>query len=122
MAKMNDISSRIKGVYGTMYQVKDMAKAVEFFAKTLGQKPSFESPEWTEFSLPGQRFCLCASTKEEAPRSGILILQVDDLKAVREALKAGGLPVSDVGDVHGGAKACDFTDPEGHAVGLYQAP
>ena len=122
MAKNEAVAAQVIGTYGTMYHVKDMGKAVQFFTKSFGLKPSMESAEWTEFALGGQRLCLSAGGKETAPNSGILILQVEDLKAARTALKAGGVKVSEIGEVHKGAFACDFTDPEGHTVGLYQGP
>jgi len=122
MAKNEAVAAQVTGTYGTMYHVKDMVKAVQFFSKTFGLKPSMESAEWTEFTLGGQRLCLNSGGAEAAPNSGILIFQVENLKATRAALKAGGVKVSEINEVHKGAVACDFTDPEGHTVGLYQGP
>ena len=121
MAK-TEATLNILGIYGTMYSVKNMDKEIQFFKKTLGLKPSFESAKWTEFALPGQALCLSAGSADEAPRSGILILKVEDAKAVRADLKAAGLKVSDISEVRPGAFGCDFTDPEGNVIGIYQGP
>jgi predicted enzyme related to lactoylglutathione lyase len=122
MAGKTEETPKILGAYGTMYHVKDMAKAAQFFKKTLGLKPASESAEWTEYELPGQTLCLSSGTKEEAPHSGILILRVEDVKAARATLKAGGLTVSEISEVKPGAFACDFTDPDGNVIGLFQGP
>jgi hypothetical protein len=121
MAKTAD-EIKILGTYGTMYYVKDMGKATAFFKKNLGLKPSRESAEWTEFSLPGHALCLHSGLKEDAPRSGILILHVENVKAARSALLAKGLKVSTINEVHPGAHACDFTDVDGNAMAIYQGP
>jgi predicted enzyme related to lactoylglutathione lyase len=122
MSTKTEEAPAILGAYGTMYHVKDMAKAVQFFKKTLGLKPSAESAGWTEFALSGQTLCLSSGSKEEAARSGILILRVEEIKAARASLKAKGLTVSEITEVLPGAFACDFTDPSGNVIGIYQGP
>lgn len=116
------MSYRIKGTYGTMYYVKDMAKSVTYYQETLGLKARFESPEWTEFEVNGHGLCLHATDKGNAPNEqGVLILDVTGIREMTTALKAKGVEfVSEVKEVHPGAYSSDFRDPSGNLVSLYE--
>ena len=99
-------ASRVKGTYGTMYYVKDMAKSVKFFSERLGARPSFESPEWAEFRFGGQGLCL----------------HLAGIKQFAAELKAAGTAVGEIHEVPPGAYAADFKDVDGNVVGLYEGP
>ncbi|MFI5350963.1 MAG: VOC family protein [Elusimicrobiota bacterium] len=115
-------AAKIKGTYGTMYYVKDMAKATKFYQERLGAKPAFESPDWTEFSFGGSSLCLHKAGGPKDHANGSMILHVDGIRALVADLKAAGVEVSDVHEVHPGAYSADFRDPSGNVVGLYEGP
>lgn len=114
---------KILGTYGTMYYVKDMKKAVEFFSEKLGAKPGMQSPEWTEFPFGGHALCLHAYKDDKSPAAnGSLILHVEDIRAFVAHLKAKLARVEEPREVHPGAWSADFVDPEGNHISLYQGP
>jgi predicted enzyme related to lactoylglutathione lyase len=115
-------ASKIKGTYGTMYYVKDMPKAAAFYKEKFGAKPTFESPEWTEFNFGGTALCLHKAGGPKDHVNGSMILRVEGLAALVAELKAAGVDVSPVHEVHPGATASDFCDPSGNVVGLYEGP
>ncbi len=113
----------IKGTYGTMYYVTDMARAISYYKDTLALKARFESPEWTEFELNGHGLCLHSIEKnEKAPHEqGVLILNVKGLESMVSALKAKGVEfLTEMKEVHPGAYCADFRDPSGNRVSLYE--
>jgi predicted enzyme related to lactoylglutathione lyase len=100
-----------------------MAKAVKFYKEQLGAKPSFESPDWTEFPFGGTSLCLHPTKDKTKPfANGSMILHVDGIRQLVADLKAAGVKVSDVHEVHPGAYSAEFQDPEGSVVGLYEGP
>lgn len=116
-------AAKVKGTYGTMYYVKDMAKAVKFYKERLGAKPSFESPDWTEFPFGGASLCLHPIGAKAKPHAnGCLILHVDGIRQMVADLKAAGVEVSDVHEVHPGAYSAEFQDPDGGMLSLYEGP
>ncbi len=116
-------SVKVLGTYGTMYYVKDMKKAVDYFTQTLGAKPSTQSADWTEFSFGGHALCLHAYKEDKSPvANGTLILHVEDINASVEALKSRMARVEGPREVHPGAWSADLIDPEGNRFSLYQGP
>lgn len=112
---------KVIGTYGTMYYVKDMAKTVEFYKKSLKLKPAYESPEWTEFNLGGPSLCLHLAGGPNEFVNASLIIHVEGIRQYVEDLKAAGVKVTtEVHEVHPGAFAADFRDPSGNVVGLYE--
>ncbi len=86
-----------KKIAFTMYPVTDMARARAFYEDTLGLPPAKESVsgKWIEFDLPDGG-CLALTTMVEGvtPSSeagGSLAFEVDDIKALSEALEAKGV-------------------------------
>src|SRR5688572_8132336 len=111
----------VQGSYGTMYYVADMKKSVEFFKAKLGLKPSFEDPNWVEFRQ-GEH-ALCLHLKEGAHNAhphGQLILRVEGIGELVASLKAAGVKVQEPHEVHPGAWASEFVDPDGNVVGIYE--
>lgn len=123
-----ETQAKVKGTYGTMYYVTDVPKTAQWFKERLGVKATFESPDWTEFSVAGHSLCLHkagkdATGKEGKPNNTSLILHVDGLRPMVEGLKAKGVTFqADVHEVHPGAYAATFVDPDGNLVGLYEGP
>ena len=115
--------AKVKGAYGTMYYVKDMKKAIAFYKETLGLKPGFESPDWTEFPLAGHSLCLHPIGElKNVPVNGTLIIHVEGLKELVSSLKAKGVKIGEPHEVHPGAWSAEFVDAEGNHLSYYEGP
>lgn len=111
--------SVVTGTYGTMYYVKDMGKAIQYYADQLGLKPAFESDDWAEFSVNGHSLCL---HKGDGPTgAGVLILKVNQLEKLVGQMKSRGVEfVAPIKEVHPGAYSAEFKDPDGNVISLYE--
>ena len=112
----------ITGSYGTMYYVKDMAKAVKYYKEAHGLKPRFESHEWTEFDLGGHGLCLHVVGKDTTGSTdGVLITKVTGLTALVEDLKKRGVEfIGPIKEAHPGAHSADFKDLDGNLLSYYE--
>jgi catechol 2,3-dioxygenase-like lactoylglutathione lyase family enzyme len=116
--------SEIRGTYGTMYYVQDMAKTVQYYKDMLGLKPRFESPDWTEFEVNGHGLCLHGTPAGEKPfhEQGVLIIDVKGINEMVKDLKAKGVEFLDnePKEVHPGCYSTGFRDPNGNLLSLYE--
>lgn len=112
-----------EGSYGTMYYVQNMKQAKDFYQKSFGLNPRFESEDWTEFDL-GDGTALCLhQMKPESPKilGGALIVNVQKIQdKVNELKKEGVEFLRDVSEVFPGAFTADFHDPSGNLISLYE--
>ena len=118
------MEAKMNGTYGTMYYVKDMKKAVDYYKTIFGLKTRFESPEWTEFDVSGHGLCLHAIGKDmktTPSTGGVLITKVRGIKKLYEELKNTGVEFNGpVKEVHPGAWSADFKDPSGNTLSIYE--
>lgn len=118
--------SMVKGPATTWCYVSNMDRAVAFYRDLLGLEPSHVSPYWTAFQLGGMRLGLHPAVAGNEGPHGIygkgwfLGLEVDDIRALKSALKSAGVEVK--GDFHDvpGAVVLDFLDPDGNTLEAYQ--
>ncbi len=116
-----------KKVAFTMYPVKDVARARQFYEETLGLKPGSVSSGgdggWVEYDLP-QGGCFAITTFSETVPSdaagGMVAFEVDDIDGLMDALKAKGVRFkTDL--IH--SPVCRMAvclDSEGNAILLHQ--
>lgn len=121
--KASELSKQLRGTYGTIYYVKNMAESISWMKEKLGFLPSFESPQWTEYDCGGHNLCLHIRTeKDKIDSSGLLILRVKDIWGVVEDLKNRGVKIErEPYEVHPGAHSADFKDLDGNIISLYQS-
>jgi predicted enzyme related to lactoylglutathione lyase len=112
----------LKSAYGTMYYVTDMEKSVQYYKQSFGLQPRFESADWTEFEVNGHALCLHSMSHEHTkPQNGVLISNVQDIRAVVTQLKSQGVEfLTEVESVHPGAFSVEFKDPSGNVLSLYE--
>lgn len=109
--------------YGTMYYVDNMKESVSFYKKSLGATPIEESDFWTEFDFGGHKLCLHAKRADEKYKAnGVLILKQDGTKSLFEKMKADGLNVTGLHEVHPGAWSFHLNDLSNNEVSIYGAP
>ena len=104
--------------------VKDVARAVQFYRDTLGMKFLFEVPNLAFFDCGGVRLMLGVAEKPEFDHPGsVLYYKVSDINASYEALRKCG--ASFIDQPHLIAKLADhdlwmvfLKDSEGNTLGL----
>jgi glyoxylase I family protein len=122
----------IIGVHGVRYQVKDVARAAEFYTDHLGfrlehqQLPAFASVSLGEFTLllsgPG------ASGSRSMPGGGSqepggwnrVVLRVADLPAQIDALKKAGVRFRNELEAGPGGRQIQVEDPDGNPIELFE--
>jgi glyoxylase I family protein len=116
------------------YQVKDVAKSVEFYTKHLGFKVDERYPAGTPFGavsnggltlwLSGPRSSgsrpLADGRKQEPGGWNRIVLEVDDLASRVAELKKAGLRFRSEIEVGPGGKQIQLEDPDGNPVELFE--
>lgn len=122
----------VLGFHGVRYQVKDVSRAVEFYTKQLGFKPGHQAlPAFANVSIENLTLLLSgpgASGSRPMPDGrpqepggwNRVVLQVADLPARIEALKAAGLRFRNAMEVGPGGRQIQLEDPDGNAIELFE--
>jgi catechol 2,3-dioxygenase-like lactoylglutathione lyase family enzyme len=98
--------------------VSDMDAAVGFYRDTLGLKPGFQSPFWTEFETGNTKLALHPASGENPAGSVQLGLGIDDVDALCAELAAAGFEItSPPADVHG-RRIARFRDLDGAEISV----
>jgi predicted enzyme related to lactoylglutathione lyase len=103
--------------------VSEMERSVRFYRDLLGV-PLEGDGDWQEASLGGTRFALHLAHDGVGPLSAGTIhvdLEVADLEAATERLRAAGVDVGETMRDDWGA-AARVTDPDGYELYLFQPP
>ena len=123
----------IKGLWGIRYQVKDVARSIEFYTQQLGLKldlqhlPAFGQVSGANFKLilsgPGASGSrpMPDGQKQEPGGWNRIILQVEDLPARIEELKKLGLRFRNDMESGPGGKQIQIEDPDGNPIELFEA-
>jgi glyoxylase I family protein len=125
-------SSFVNGLWGVRYQVKDVARSIEFYTQQLGLKldlqhlPAFGQVSGPDFKLilsgPGASGSrpMPGGEKQEPGGWNRMILHVDDLPAVIESLKKTGLQFRNEMEVGPGGRQIQLEDPDGNPIELFE--
>jgi len=103
--------------------VSDMERSAAFYRDVLGM-PLEGDGDWQEASIDGVRFALHRTREGIGELSSGTIhvnLQVDDVDAAAERLRAAGVEFGEVMRDDWGA-ALEVSDPDGYRLYLYQPP
>lgn len=99
----------IEKLYHITFPVSDIKKTAEFYENILGLKKRGEWPNYVEFDVGGVHFGFEQKGKLE------IFLIVDNADEAYESLKKKGVTfLSEPKDMHWGARAATFTDPDGN--------
>lgn len=122
----------ILGFHGVRYQVRDVARAVEFYTTRLGftvgrqQLPAFASVSFENLTIllsgPGASGSrpMPDGRNQEPGGWNRVVLQVADLPARVEALKTEGLLFRNEMEVGPGGRQILLEDPDGNAIELFE--
>lgn len=101
--------------------VGDMPKARDFYDRLFGREPDFTpgDGDLQEYETsPGA--WLQITTSIEPGKMQRVRFGVPDLAAARDALIADGIAVTEVEEVDEVVRWCNFTDPYGNPLGIFQ--
>ncbi len=112
-----------KSTYGTVYYVDNMDQSVSYYKSKLGLTPSYESPEWTEFSIGGHNLCLYNKPPGETyAANGILIMNGEGVKSLYDQMTRDVLKTYGLHEVHPGHWIFRLKDPSGNELSIYGSP
>jgi catechol 2,3-dioxygenase-like lactoylglutathione lyase family enzyme len=102
------------------YQVRDLDAARAFYRDKLGFTETFADDDgtWVKLERNGMEIGLAQGEPQE--ESGVAHVDVDDVKATAEELRAAGVEVGVVFELHGQIRLLDVFDPDGNRLQLAQ--
>jgi catechol 2,3-dioxygenase-like lactoylglutathione lyase family enzyme len=101
------------------YRVRDFDSGRAFFRDTLGFEETYVDFESSWARL--QRGEMVVALAEGEPEDGgVAHVDVDDVKAEAERLRAEGVSVGTVLELHGHVRLVDVFDPDGNRIQLAQ--
>jgi glyoxylase I family protein len=122
----------IKGFHGIRYQVKDVARAVEFYTRHLGFKLEHQQlPAFAAVSLGDAHLLLSgpgASGSRPMPDGkpqepggwNRIVLKVSDLPGLITELKKAGLQFRNEMEAGPGGRQIQIVDPDGNPIELFE--
>jgi len=103
----------IEKLYHITFPVSDIKKTIAFYENVLGLKKRGEWPKYAEFDVGGIHFGFEQKGKLE------IFLLVDNVDEAYESLKKKGVNfVTEPREMHWGARAATFVDPDGNRFTL----
>ena len=100
------------------YSVKDLDAGRAFYKEKLGFEESYvdEDERWAKLERGGMQIALAEGDAEG--ESGVATVDVDDVKAEADRLRAEGIEVGTVLELHGEMRLLDVYDPDGNRIQL----
>jgi len=102
------------------YQVRDLEAGRAFYTGKLGFTETYVDSDgsWVQLERDGMEIGLAEGEPQED--SGVAHVDVQDVKAVAEALREDGVEVGVVFELHGEMRLLDVFDPEGNRLQFAQ--
>ena len=103
------------------YRVRDLDAGRAFYRDVLGFEEVFVDFDdgWSRLRHGGMEIALAEGDPSES--SGVAHVDVEDVKAVAERLRAAGVEVGVVLELHGQIRLVDVFDPEGNRIQLAES-
>ena len=103
------------------YQVRDLEAGRAFYTGKLGFTETYVDSDgsWVKLERDGMEIGLAEGEPQED--SGVAHVDVEDVKAVAEALRKDGVEVGVVFELHGEMRLLDVFDRDGNRVQLAQS-
>ncbi|HXV57144.1 MAG TPA: VOC family protein [Gaiellaceae bacterium] len=104
------------------YRVADLERARAFYRERLGFEEAYvdEEDRWARLVRGSAEVALAEDAREEGDDAAILTLDVEDVKAEAERLRAAGVSVGTVLEIPGTIRLLDVFDPDGNRLQLSQ--
>jgi len=100
------------------YQVRDLDRAREFYVGTLGFTETFTDDEWVKLERGEMQIALAEG--EPDADGAVASVDVVDLKREADRLRAEGVEVGTVLELHDEVRVVDLFDPDGNRLQLVQ--
>ncbi len=102
------------------YQVRDLESGRAFYREKLGFTETYvdEDGHWVKLERGAMEIALAEG--EPDAEGGVAHVDVDDVKAEAERLRADGVEVGVVFELHGEMRLLDVFDPDGNRIQLAQ--
>ena len=102
------------------YHVRDLDSARAFYRDKLGFRETYFDAEggWSRLERAGMEIALAEG--EPSEETGVAHIDVDDIKAEAERLRADGVKVGVILELHGEVRLVDVFDPDGNRIQLAQ--
>jgi catechol 2,3-dioxygenase-like lactoylglutathione lyase family enzyme len=100
------------------YQVRDLDAGKAFYTGTLGFEHVSSEDGWIGLVRGPMQIGISQGEPDEA--GGVATIDVEDVKAEAERLRAAGVEVGTVLELHGQMRILDIFDPDGNRVQLAQ--
>jgi len=102
------------------YHVRDLDAARAFYKDKLGFTETFvdEEGSWVKLERNGMEIGVAQGEPQE--EGGVAHVDVEDVKAAAEELRAAGVEVGVVFELHGEIRLLDVFDPDGNRLQLAQ--
>lgn len=102
------------------YHVRDLDSGRAFYRDRLGFTETYvdEDGRWARLEREGMEIALAEGEPEE--NGGVAHVDVPDVKAEAERLRAEGVQVGVVLELHGQMRLLDVFDPDGNRIQLAQ--
>jgi len=125
-------ATRVQGLFGVRYQVRDVSRSIAFYTEQLGFKldhkhvPAFAQVSLGDFKLilsgPGASGSRPMPDGQQQEPGGWnrAMLQVADLPATIEALQKAGLQFRNQMESGPGGKQIQLQDPDGNPLELFE--
>jgi catechol 2,3-dioxygenase-like lactoylglutathione lyase family enzyme len=102
------------------YQVRDLDAARGFYKGKLGFTETFADGDGTWVKLQRGEMEIGLAQGEPQEDGGVAHVDVEDVKAAAEELRAAGVEVGVVFELHGEIRLLDVFDPDGNRLQLAQ--
>jgi catechol 2,3-dioxygenase-like lactoylglutathione lyase family enzyme len=99
------------------YRVRDLDAARAFYTGVLGFEVTFEDGQarWMRLKRGDMEIALWESSGDEG---GVASITVPDVRAEAERLRAAGIEVGVIVELHGEVRIVDVFDPDGNRIQL----
>jgi len=97
------------------YRVRDLEASTSFYRDLLGFHETFHDQEgrWAQLQRGDMVIALWEAQGDEG---GVASVNVDDLRAEVERLRAAGVEVGTIVELHGQVRLVDVVDPDGNRI------
>jgi catechol 2,3-dioxygenase-like lactoylglutathione lyase family enzyme len=102
------------------YFVRDLDAGRAFYARKLGFSETYvdEDDRWAKLERGGMEIALAEG--EPTEEGGVATVDVDDVKAEADRLRADEVDVGTVLELHGEVRLLDVFDPDGNRLQLVE--
>jgi catechol 2,3-dioxygenase-like lactoylglutathione lyase family enzyme len=100
------------------YRVRDLDAGREFYTRTLGfTLTSFDAKDrWAELECGDMKIALAEGEPEE--EGGVATVDVEDVRTEADRLRAEGVQIGTILELHGEMRLLDVFDPDGNRIQL----